>query len=161
MGAVCPKVPFKMGNDASSGIHRKEKPRHPKPWWNPREKKKERDPDAMDVDFTQMTPDKKEQLMRSGSCFRCEKQRHLSRNCPTRNKASTREADMGPRTENPKPTKGKSKKPPPYETLVKQINACSMEDRQKLLEVFSQDRDSGEEDFWKAQFTRSWCKPTM
>jgi hypothetical protein len=32
-------------------------------------KKKECDPDAMDVDYTQMSPDKKEQLMKSGSCF--------------------------------------------------------------------------------------------
>jgi hypothetical protein len=27
--------------------------------------------------------------------------------------------------------------PPSYESLLKQINACSMEERQKLLEVFS------------------------
>jgi hypothetical protein len=45
-----------------------------KPWYNPhKEKKKEHDPDAMDVDFTQMTPDERECLMRSGSCFRCKK----------------------------------------------------------------------------------------
>ena len=125
----------------------KKNPATQKPQWNPREKKKERDPDTMDVGFTQMTPDKKEQLMKSGSCFCCKKQEHLSRNCPTRNKVSAQEANMGPQTENPKPTKGKSKKPSPYETLVKQINACSMEDRQKLLEVFSQDGDSREEDF--------------
>ena len=101
----------------------------------------------MDVDFTQMTLDKKEQLMKSGSCFRCEKQGHLSRNCPTRNKTSAHEANMRPQTETQKPAKGKSKEPPPYETLIKQINTCSIEDRQKLLEVFSQDGDSREEDF--------------
>jgi hypothetical protein len=27
--------------------------------------------------------------------------------------------------------------PPSYDSLLKQINACSMEERQKLLEVFS------------------------
>jgi hypothetical protein len=32
-------------------------------------KKKEHNPDAMDVDYTQMSPDKREQLMKSGSCF--------------------------------------------------------------------------------------------
>jgi hypothetical protein len=55
-----------------------------KPRYNPhKEKKKDHDPDAMDVDFTQMTPDEKERLMRSGSCFRCKKQGHMSKDCPT------------------------------------------------------------------------------
>jgi hypothetical protein len=31
----------------------------------------------------------------------------------------------------------KSDEPPSYESLLKQINACSMEERQKLLESFS------------------------
>jgi hypothetical protein len=35
-----------------------------------------------------------------------------------------------------------------------------MEDRQKILKVFSQDR-SEQEDFWQALFARSRCKPTM
>ena len=124
----------------------KEKSTH----WNTREKKKERDPDAMDVDFTQMHPDKKEQLMKAGKCFRCEKQGHLSRECPNRNKASIREATVEP----PKQSKGKEKalpkaptEPPSYESLLKGINACTMEDRQKLLEVFSNAGDSDNEDF--------------
>ena len=115
-----------------------------------REKKKERDPDAMDVDFTQMHPDKKERLMKSGSCFQCEKQGHLSRECPNKNKASIREATVEP----PKQSKGKEKalpkaptEPPSYESLLKGINACTMEDRQKLLEVFSNAGDSNNEDF--------------
>ena len=117
---------------------------------NYREKKKEQDPDAMDVDFNQMHPDKKEQLMKAGKCFRCEKQGHLSRECPTRNKASIREATV----ETPKQSKGKEKalpkeptEPPSYESLLKGINACTMEDRQKLLEVFSNAGDSDNEDF--------------
>jgi hypothetical protein len=77
--------------------------------------------------------------MKSGSCFRCEKQGHLSKNCPTKRKASIQEATI----ETPEtPKKGRSKKkdePPSYDSLLKSINACSMEDRQKLLEVFSQD----------------------
>jgi hypothetical protein len=34
-----------------------------------------------------------------------------------------------------------------------------MEDRQKILKVFSQD-GSKQEDFWRALFARSRCKPT-
>src|SRR6266849_1719987 len=78
-----------------------------KPWWNPKDKKKERDPDAMDVDFTQMSQEKKNQLMKSGSCFHCEKQGHLSRDCPTKNKASIHEATTEPTIE---PLKEKEKK---------------------------------------------------
>jgi hypothetical protein len=101
-------------------------------------KKKERNPDAMDVDYTQMSPDKKEQLMKFRSCFRCEKQGHLFRNCPTKGKMSIREATV----ETIEPQKEKKKKaksqddPLSYDSLLKQINTCSMEDRQKILEVF-------------------------
>jgi hypothetical protein len=60
-----------------------------KPRFNPqKDKKKEHDPDAMDIDYTQMSPEKKEQLMKSGSCLRCEKQGHLSKDCPTKRKVS-------------------------------------------------------------------------
>ena len=118
--------------------------------WNTREKKKEQDPDTMDVDFTQMHPDKKEQLMKTGSCFRCKKQGHLSRECSNRNKASIREATVQP----PMQPMGKDKalpkeptEPPSYESLLIGINACTMEDQQKLLEVFSNAGDSDNEDF--------------
>jgi hypothetical protein len=53
-----------------------------------KEKKKEHDPDAMDVDFTQMSPNERERLMKSGSCFRYKKQGHMSKDCPTRQKPS-------------------------------------------------------------------------
>ena len=125
----------------------KKNPTPPKLRWNTKEKKRERDPDAMDVDFTQMTLNKKKQLMKSGSCFRCEKQGHLSRNCPTKNKSAVREAKMITEQETPKSLKTKNEEPPRYETLLKQINTCSMEDRQKLLEVFSQDGDNEGKDF--------------
>jgi hypothetical protein len=60
-----------------------------KPHFNlQKEKKKERDPDTMDVDFTQMSQDEREHLMRSGSCFRCKKQGHMSKDCPTQQKTS-------------------------------------------------------------------------
>jgi hypothetical protein len=116
-----------------------------KPRYNPHKEKKERDPDAMDVDFTQMSQDERERLMKSESCFKCKKQGHMSKDCPLRQKASIREAKVN--IERPKQEKKKPKgDPPSYDSLLKQINACSMEDRQKILEVFSQD-GSEPEDF--------------
>ena len=49
--------------------------------------------------------------------------------------------------ETPKTQKRKNEELPRYKTLLKQINACSMKDRQKLLKVFFQDEDSRGEDF--------------
>jgi hypothetical protein len=104
----------------------------------------------MDINYTQMSPEKKQQLMKSGSCFQCEKQGHLSKDCPIKKKALIQEA-MIETTEGGK--KGKIKKkddPPSYDSLLKQINACSMEDQQKILEVFSQDGSDPED--WEKDF---------
>ena len=49
-----------------------------KPQFHQKAKRKECDPDTMDVDFTQMTQTEKEQLMKSRSCFCCKKRGHLS-----------------------------------------------------------------------------------
>jgi hypothetical protein len=97
----------------------------------------------MDVDYTQMSLEKKERLMKTGSCFHCEKQGHMSKDCPTKKTASIWEATA----EIKKKAKIEKKDEPPfYNSLLKSINACSMEDQQKLLEVFSQD-GSDQEDF--------------
>jgi hypothetical protein len=93
----------------------------------------------MDVDYTQMSPDKKKQLMKSGSCFRCEKQGHLSKDCSTKKKASIWEATVETTEKGKKGKPEKKDDPPSYNSLLKQINACLIEDRQKILEVFSQD----------------------
>jgi hypothetical protein len=84
--------------------------------------------------------------MRSGSCFRCKKQGHMSKDCPTHQKSSIWEAKVET-VEKPKQEKKKEKEEPSsYDSLLKQINACLMEDRQKILEMFSQD-GSEPEDF--------------
>ena len=38
-------------------------------------------------------------------------------------------------------------KPPSYSSLLKQINICNMEDRQKILELFSNNGGNEKEDF--------------
>ena len=42
--------------------------------------KREKDPNAMDVD--RLTVDERAKLMKEGRCFKCRKQGHLSRDCP-------------------------------------------------------------------------------
>ena len=46
--------------------------------------KKERDPNAMDVD--RLTVEERTKLMKEGRCFRCKLQGHLSRDCPREKK---------------------------------------------------------------------------
>jgi hypothetical protein len=114
------------------------------------QKKKDQDPNAMDVDRTQMDPAKKERLFKTGSCFKCEKQGHLARDCPKRTtaqEAKVEEVEKQPPLKKIKDTTKSTEQPPSYDTLIKQINACTLEQRQKLLETFSNAGDSEEEDF--------------
>jgi hypothetical protein len=85
--------------------------------------------------------------MKSESCFWCKKQGHLSRDCPTKRKASIQEATTKTKEQRKEAKSEKKDEPPSYESLLKLINTCSMEDCQKILEVFSQDRSDPEEDF--------------
>lgn len=125
-----------------------------KPKWNLHKKPKEKDPDAMDVDRTFIDTSEKEKLMKLGSCFRCKKQGHLSQECPTR-KTTIQEAKVEEAPKTNKKRKSKetttttptTEEPPTYSSLLKQINTCKMEDRQKILELFSNDGDSEGEDF--------------
>jgi hypothetical protein len=101
----------------------------------------------MDVDFTQMTQMEREELMKSRSCFNCKKQGHLSKNCPKKC-AHIQEATIeGPPKQSGNRRTKKKDEPPSYDSLVKQINTCSMKDRQKLMEAFSNAGSEGEEDF--------------
>jgi hypothetical protein len=70
----------------------------------------------------------------------------MSKDCPTRPKSSIQEAKVETIEKLKQEKKKEKEEPPSYDSLLKQINACSMEDRQKILEVFSQD-GSEPEDF--------------
>ena len=59
--------------------NKKEEPRRD---WN--FQKRERDPNAMDVDT--MTVEKREEAMKKGLCFGCGKPGHLNRDCPDKKK---------------------------------------------------------------------------
>ena len=59
--------------------NKKEEPRR---HWN--FQRKERDPNAMDVDV--MTVEKREEAMKKGLCFGCGKPGHLNRDCPDKKK---------------------------------------------------------------------------
>jgi len=101
-----------------------------------------------------MTQDEREKLMKSGSCFKCKQKGHMAKNCP-KQQATIRETTtedqewtkINSKKEQTQKPPTKEKPPPSYNSILEQINKCSMEDRQKILEVFSQDEDSGQEDF--------------
>jgi hypothetical protein len=65
---------------------------------------------------------------------------------PYKKRASIQEATVKTSKRPKRAGKEKKDEPPSYNSLLKSINACSMEDRQKILEVFSQD-GSEPEDF--------------
>ena len=55
-----------------------------KPKWNLHKRSTEKDPNAMDVDYTYMDASKKKKLMKPSSCFCCKKQGHLAREYPSK-----------------------------------------------------------------------------
>ena len=117
-----------------------------KTWPGPNtfKKKKNDNSNAMDVDCAQMDPAEWEKLMKSRSCFCCKKQGHLAKDCPQKS-SQIQEASTKPSNKKKKKTKQSKDKPPAYDTIIKQINACTMEERQKLLKLFGKDNE--EEDF--------------
>ena len=62
---------------------------------------KQHDPNTMDID--RLTTEERTALMKEGKCFKCRKQGHLSRDCPTRNQTQN-----NTQTETPKPWTGKT-----------------------------------------------------
>ena len=74
----------------------------------------------------------------------------MSRNCPQKRQTATinKATVLTPKPKGKREkTVTKPKMPPTYKSLLKQINACSMDDQQKLLEVFSNADEEEEQDF--------------
>jgi hypothetical protein len=60
---------------------------HSKEQWQQALQQKQKDPNAMEIDRVrarQITTDERMDLMKAGKCFTCQKQGHLSHNCPQR-----------------------------------------------------------------------------
>lgn len=85
----------------------KGKPELPRRVWN--FQKKERDPNAMDVDA--MNVERRDEMMKKGLCFKCGKPGHISKNCP-------------PDSDDKKPPSYSPKKPdPPKKFTPKELYA--------------------------------------
>ena len=67
-----------QGNDKKMTSNEKKKEERSGRQWTFQRK----DPNAMDIDA--MTTEQQDEAMKKGLCFRCGKQGHLSRDCPTK-----------------------------------------------------------------------------
>ena len=54
--------------------------------------RKERDPNAMDIDF--MGTDERTRLMKEGRCFKCKKTGHMGKDCPTNERKNEEKKKM-------------------------------------------------------------------
>jgi hypothetical protein len=101
-----------------------------------------RDPNAMDVDA--MSIDKRNDLMKKGLCFGCEKPGHLSRDCPE--KQPNYRNDDRPYTpkndKNPFRKANNELKKLGYKDIHAHIRALSIEDKERLFDLA--DEDDGE-----------------
>jgi hypothetical protein len=115
-------------------------------------KKKEKDPDAMDID--RLSPEKRTFLMKKGACFKCEKPGHLAkdhdefeRKEQERKRASTR------RTETSTSTTSTTPKTPSKPTSAKRdikrihalLQALSTEEKEELYQLESPEKEKEEE----------------
>lgn len=101
------------------GYVRRDWEKKEKTWTRPNtfKNKKNKNPDTMDVDWTQMDPAEQERLMKTSSCFHCKKQGHLAKDCPTK-KVQIQEANSESQKKKEK-AKQVKKKPLPYKAIIK------------------------------------------
>jgi hypothetical protein len=89
------------------------------------------DPDAMEVDLTEIGPgrlgeEERKKLRTEGQCFFCKSQGHISRNCPKKNQRTRGVPFQRPRTMNARTIEADE------ETVV-EVAATSVPDRRAVL----------------------------
>ena len=92
---------YHMGQALMNMDNRGKKPQ--KKNWN------EKDPNAMDTSIGALMEKEKTALMKIGACFRCKKTRHLSRDCPDKNQASSGQQAQAPKKFTPKDIHGNTR----------------------------------------------------
>jgi hypothetical protein len=92
-------------------------------WWRRRERK---DPNAMDVDA--LTMEERGMLLRQGKCFRCKKMGHMAKDCPPKQRESS-----------------KQKKVDLARFAYTMIKVLTKEQRESFTKMVMEDKD--EEDF--------------
>ena len=126
------------------------------------ERRKQRDPNAMDVDINmvktgQLSKQDRERLSKEGRCFHCRKQGHMARNCSDKPKGTTtfkgKEKGKTPlkvkasqveivddREDKDKEEEEKDEPPPSYEddkALIQKIRLMKLDDRERLLDALA------------------------
>jgi Ty3 transposon capsid-like protein len=112
--------------------------------------KKEKDPDAMDID--RLTPEKRSFLMKKGACFKCEKPGHLAKEHDEyekkekeKKKASTRRTEATTSTSSTTPSKPTSSKKD-MKKLHALLQALSTEEKEELFALQSPEKEKEEKE---------------
>ncbi len=106
-----------------------------------------RDPNAMDVDAINLSPEERNKRMKQGQCFTCGEPGHRARdhNDPNFKKGSTQNRPYTPRTGN-QPGNRSGAGPPRSGNLAQQIRGLSEIDRAKLYQETFGAEDEDDED---------------
>lgn len=107
---------------------------------------KARDPNAMDVDaavtnpLPRLTNEEREHLRKEGRCYRCRRQGHISRECPTPPRTQAKA-----RTTETEPVAGPSEEAPPYSPpKTTSVAASASEDKVRQAHRLIQSMDDEE-----------------
>jgi hypothetical protein len=113
-------------------------------------KKKEKDPDAMDID--RLSPERRTLLMKKGACFKCEKTGHLAkdhdefeRKEQEKKRASNRRTETSTSTTSKVPSKPTSEKRD-IKRIHALLQALSTEEKEELYKLESPEKEKEKEE---------------